>query len=77
MWKNVHPVYSAGIRTHDLWDVSLFPLPLDQDSRPQFCVFCEMNGRDELSRYNPFINKIIGIFSPLSLSLFLNGYSYR
>ena len=25
MWKNVHPVYSAGIRTHDLWYVSLFP----------------------------------------------------
>ena len=25
MWTNVHPVYSAGIRTHDLWNVSLFP----------------------------------------------------
>ena len=25
MWKNVHPVYGAGIQTHDLWDVSLFP----------------------------------------------------
>ena len=23
--KNVHPVYGAGIRTHDLWNVSLFP----------------------------------------------------
>ena len=34
MWKNVHPVYGAGIRTHDLWNVSLFPLPLDQGSRP-------------------------------------------
>ena len=32
--KNVHPVYGAGIRTHDLWNVSLFPLPLDQGSRP-------------------------------------------
>ena len=25
MWKNVHPVYSVGIRTHDLWNVSLLP----------------------------------------------------
>ena len=32
--KNVHPVYGAGIRTHDLQNVSLFPLPLDQGSRP-------------------------------------------
>ena len=24
MWKNVHPVYGAGIRTHDLRNVSLF-----------------------------------------------------
>ena len=23
--KNVHPVYSAGIRTHNLWNVSLLP----------------------------------------------------
>ena len=23
--KNVHPVYGAGIWTHDLWNVSLFP----------------------------------------------------
>ena len=29
IWENVHPVYSAGIRTHNLQDVSLFPLPLD------------------------------------------------
>ena len=26
--KNVHPVYFAGIRTHDLWNVSLFPVPI-------------------------------------------------
>ena len=25
MWKNVHPVYDAGIRTHDFWNVSLLP----------------------------------------------------
>ena len=23
--ENVHPVYGAGIRNHDLWNVSLFP----------------------------------------------------
>ena len=36
-WKNVHPVNGAGIQTHDLWNVSLFPLPLDQGSRPINC----------------------------------------
>ena len=25
MWKNVHPVYGAGIRTHDLRNMSLLP----------------------------------------------------
>ena len=25
MWKNVHPVYSVGIRTHDLCNMSLLP----------------------------------------------------
>ena len=25
MWKNVHPVDGAGIRTHDLWNMSLLP----------------------------------------------------
>ena len=34
MWKNVHPVYGAGIWTHDLQNVSLFSSPLDQGSRP-------------------------------------------
>ena len=24
MWKNVHPVYGAGIRTHNIWNMSLF-----------------------------------------------------
>ena len=27
--KYVHPVHGAGIRTHDLWNMSLLPLPLD------------------------------------------------
>ena len=34
MWKNVHPVHSAGIQAHDLWNMSLFPKPLDQGFRP-------------------------------------------
>ena len=25
MWKNVHPVYSAGIRTHNLSNISRHP----------------------------------------------------
>ena len=35
MWKMVHQVPGAEIRTCDLSDLSLLPLPLDQgDSRP-------------------------------------------
>ena len=30
MWNNFPPVNSAGIRTHDLWNTSAFPLLLDQ-----------------------------------------------
>ena len=25
MWKNVYPIYGAGIKTHDLWNLSLLP----------------------------------------------------
>ena len=31
--RHVHPVYRTGIRTHDLWNMTLLPLPLDQGSR--------------------------------------------
>ena len=34
MWKNILPVYRAGIWTHDLGNMSLLPKPLDQGSRP-------------------------------------------
>ena len=30
--KNVHPVYGAGIQTHDLWNMSPLSQPLDQGS---------------------------------------------
>ena len=33
MWRNVHPVYGTGIRTHNLLITSLLPQPLDQGSR--------------------------------------------
>ena len=32
VWNNVHRVYGAGIRTHDIQDMSLLPQPLDQGS---------------------------------------------
>ena len=32
--KNVHPVYGVRIWTHNLWNISILPLPLDQGSRP-------------------------------------------
>ena len=31
---HVHPVYDAGIRTHDLRNLSFLPQPLDQGSSP-------------------------------------------
>ena len=34
--KNVHPVYGAGIRTHNLQRTSLLPKPLDLGSRIVF-----------------------------------------
>ena len=30
MWENARPVSNAGIQTHSLLNMSLFPLPLDQ-----------------------------------------------
>ena len=38
MWKNVHPVYGARIQTHNLWNMSLLPYPLDQDSRHTYLL---------------------------------------
>ena len=37
--KNVNPLYDAGIRTNDLWNMSLLPGPLDQGSRPLTILF--------------------------------------
>ena len=34
MWKNVHPVYSARIRIHDVQNTIVLPEPLDQGSLP-------------------------------------------
>jgi len=34
----IHPVY-GGIQNHDLLDVSLLPLPLDQASRITVCMY--------------------------------------
>ena len=33
MWKTVHPVYSAGVQTHDLHNMCLISQPLHQGSR--------------------------------------------
>ena len=33
---SIHPVYGAGIRTHDLSNMSRLPFPLDLGSRPIF-----------------------------------------
>ena len=40
---NVHPVYGAGIQTHNLRNMSLLPYPLDQGSRPKEVQFVWLN----------------------------------
>ena len=37
--KNVHPVFGAGIWTHNHLIMSLLPEPLDQGSRPTIYFF--------------------------------------
>ena len=55
--KNVHPVYGAGIRTHNLQNVSLFPLPLDQGSRPMKKNCLIQNTQNRLQAMNALIEK--------------------
>ena len=43
MWKNFHPVYSAGTQTNVLLNMSCHPLPLDQGSRPIARLFVYNN----------------------------------
>ena len=42
--KNVHPVYGTGIQTHNLWNMSLLPKPLDQGSRSNIVPALLMDG---------------------------------
>ena len=49
MWKNFHPVYGAGIWTHDHRNMSLLPLPLDQGYRPSFSSY-HVKISDEMER---------------------------
>ena len=37
--KNIHPVHGAGIRTHDLCNMSLLPQPLDQGCSVECLTF--------------------------------------
>ena len=64
MWKNVHSVYGAGIRTHDLWNMSLFPLPLDQGSRPTVAFFCYL-GKENKSGSSKHYAPYVVILDPL------------
>ena len=49
MWKNVHPVYCAGITTHNFLNMSLHPLPLAQGSRPNSRTFNHCNLMQKLT----------------------------
>ena len=64
--KNVHPVYRAGIWTHDILNMSLLPQRLDQGSHPpswfyflqtshiSWCSFSHQSGRYFLMEKNLF-----------------------
>ena len=47
--KNFYPVYGGGIWTHNLWKMSLLPLPPDQGSRPQSCTLFSFFSHDKYS----------------------------
>ena len=63
--KNVHPVYGAGIRTHDLWNVSLFPLPLEISMLAASSSAAAHFSSKEMLKYNCF--SICFFFSLLEL----------
>ena len=66
--KNAHPVYGDGIRTHDLWNMIILSLPLDQGSFLTFDRRYKMNKRGpdlgEMSSKENTIRQ--NIFGPLS-----------
>ena len=39
MWKNVHPLYGAGIWTHNIWNMSLLPSTTRPGLPPSFYIF--------------------------------------
>ena len=58
--KNVHPIYSAWIRTPNLQNMSILPLPLDQGSRPKtflyerFLIFPFITGEPGIQSRLPY-----------------------
>ena len=68
--KNVHPEYGAGIRTHNLQNMSLLLLPLDEGSyQQQFFVFYQqsdqMRNVPGVKRVEQFIFPNVGSFISL------------
>ena len=57
--KNVHPVNSAGIRTHDHRNTSLLPQPLHQDSRIIAWENCFIASVPQVISLNGLVHKII------------------
>ena len=58
MWRNVHPVYGAGIQTHDLWNMSLLLWPLYQGSSHSTASFTYSDlSRTHLKALQPLSNR--------------------
>ena len=65
MWNNVHPVYGARIRTHDLQYMSLLPQPLDQRSRSSVTMLKPLPGNTHLlheGNYHCTANLLLYLF---------------
>ena len=67
--KNVHPLFGAGIRTHDLWNMSHLPYPLDQGS----CLFEETENKrgSQCDQMATLFAQYLAIYNPETLPKYI------
>ena len=63
--RHVHPVYGAGIQTHDLLNMSRPPLPLDQGYCPMVINVINLFGRK--SGFPPKEKKLKTVLKPATV----------
>ena len=75
-WKNVHPVYGAGIRTHDLLNMSLLQKPLDQAPAPPFSFLFSSFSHSHFNYYfnNKIVKSVNGVLGIQSRGLYVGRH---